>query len=145
MRAFVACACLLWATAARTNAPIDLDSFRGRVVYVDFWASWCAPCQQSFPWMQTMEDAYERQGLTVIAVNLDLDREAAERFLAKFHPTFDVRFDPHGEVAEFFKVKGMPTSLIIDRHGVLRFTHVGFRPVDRAAYEDQLRELLREK
>ena len=145
MRAFLACACLLWATAARTDAPIDLNSFRGRVVYVDFWASWCAPCQESFPWMQTMEDAYERQGLTVIAVNLDLDREAAERFLAKFHPTFDVRFDPHGEVAEFFKVKGMPTSLIIDRHGVLRFTQIGFRPVDRAAYEEQLRELLREK
>jgi len=95
--------------------------------------------------MQAMKDAYEKQGLTVIAINLDQDRGDAERFLEKFHPTFDVRFDPQGEMAKHFNVHGMPTSVIIDRHGVLRFTHIGFRPVDRAAYEDQLRELLREK
>jgi len=145
MRAFLACACLLLSTAARADAPLDLNSLRGRVVYVDFWASWCAPCRQSFPWMQAMKDAYEKQGLTVIAVNLDQDRGDAERFLERFHPTFDVRFDPHGEVAEHYKVQGMPTSVIIDRQGVRRFTHVGFRPVDRAAYEDQLRGLLKER
>ena len=114
-------------------------------MYLDFWASWCAPCLQSFPWMQAMQDAYERRGLTVVAVNLDQFRKDADRFLAKFHPNFDVRFDPHGEVAERFKVQGMPTSVIIDRHGVLRFTHIGFRPVDQAAYEGQLRQLLDEQ
>jgi len=92
-----------------------------------------------------MNDAYEKQGLTIVAVNLDLDRKDAERFLAKYRPNFDVRFDPQGKMAEQFKVQGMPTSVIIDRHGVLRFTHIGFRPVDGAAYEDQLRELLKEK
>ena len=133
------------ATAAHAAASIDLQDFRGRVVYLDFWASWCAPCRQSFPWMQSLKDAYEKQGLLVIAVNLDQDRADAERFLARFHPTFDVRFDPQGESAERFKVQGMPTSVIIDRHGVVRFTHIGFRPVDQAAYEAQLRQVLAEK
>ncbi|HME37457.1 MAG TPA: TlpA disulfide reductase family protein [Steroidobacteraceae bacterium] len=145
MRALLACACLLSIAAARAAAPLDLDAFRGRVVYVDFWASWCAPCGQSFPWMQNMRDAYETQGLTIIAINLDLDRKDAERFLAKYRPNFDVRFDPQGKMAEQFKIQGMPTSVIIDRHGALRFTHIGFRPVDGPVYEDQLRELLKEK
>jgi cytochrome c biogenesis protein CcmG, thiol:disulfide interchange protein DsbE len=145
MRRLFAATCLLSITAAHAAPPIDLKDFRGRVVYLDFWASWCAPCLQSFPWMQAMQDAYERRGLTVVAVNLDQDRKDAERFLAKFHPNFDVRFDPQGEAAERFKVRGMPTSVIIDRHGVLRFTHIGFRPVDQAAYEGQLRQLLDEQ
>jgi hypothetical protein len=81
----------------------------------------------------------------VVAVNLDQYRQDADRFLAKFHPNFDVRFDPQGEVAERFKVQGMPTGVLIDRRGVQRFTHVGFRPVDQAVYEGQLRQLLEEQ
>jgi len=144
-RSLLACAAVLLFGSARAESPFDLDQFRGQVVYLDFWASWCAPCQQSFPWMQAMNETYHRQGLTVIAVNLDRDRSDAERFLARFHPNFDVRFDPRGEAAEHFKIQGMPTSVIIDRQGVVRFTHVGFRPVDRATYETQLREVLEEK
>jgi thiol-disulfide isomerase/thioredoxin len=127
---------------SHANAPLDLDSYRGRVVYLDFWASWCAPCRESFPWMQAMKDTYERRGLTVVAVNLDHDRADAERFLQQFHPNFEVRFDPKGALAEHFKVEGMPTSVLIDRQGVPRFTHIGFRPTDREAYESQLRDLL---
>jgi len=126
-------------------SPFDISTFRGRVVYLDFWASWCGPCRQSFPWMQTMTNAYQGQGLAIVAVNLDRDRLDADKFLDQFKPTFDVRFDPKGKSAEFYKIKGMPVSLLIDRHGVTRFTHVGFRPVDAAAYEAQLRELLAEK
>jgi cytochrome c biogenesis protein CcmG/thiol:disulfide interchange protein DsbE len=138
-------ASLLSAGAAQAAPPLDIKDFRGRVVYLDFWASWCAPCRQSFPWMQAMEKAYQSRGLTVLAVNLDRDRADAERFLAQFHPSFDVRFDPQGTVAEHFKVQGMPTGLVVDRHGVVRFTHIGFRPVDESVYEDQLREVLAEK
>jgi thiol-disulfide isomerase/thioredoxin len=130
---------------ANADAPLEFDSLRGRVVYVDFWASWCAPCRQSFPWMQTLNDTFERQGLTVVAVNLDRQRGDAERFLAAFRPSFDVRFDPQGTSAERFKVSGMPTSVIIDRKGAVRFTHIGFRPQDREIYEDQVRRLLAEK
>ena len=137
-------ACVLPPFAARA-AAVDLAEFRGSVVYLDFWASWCAPCRQSFPWMQTMQDAYGAQGLRVVAVNVDQYRADAEQFLAKFHPKFDVRFDPQGEVAARFKIQGMPTGVIIDRHGALRYTHIGFRPMDGAAYEDQLRRVLAEK
>jgi thiol-disulfide isomerase/thioredoxin len=122
-----------------------LDAYRGRVVYLDFWASWCTPCRQSFPWMQAMQDAYAQQGLTIIAVNLDVNRADAERFLRQYDPQFTVSYDARGEVAGRYRIAGMPTSVIIDRHGVTRFTHVGFRPVDRTAYENQLRELLAEK
>ena len=144
MRYVLLLVCLLSA-AADAATPIDLQAFKGHVVYLDFWASWCVPCRQSFPWMQSLKNAYERQGLSVVAINLDPDRADAERFLARFHPTFEVRFDPQGATAEQFKVQGMPTSVIIDRHGVVRFTHIGFRPVDQASYESQLRQVLAEK
>ena len=130
---------------AHADSPLDLTGLRGRVVYIDFWASWCGPCRQSFPWMETMKSTYEGQGLRIVAVNLDKDRADADKFLNRFHPTFDVRFDPKGELAEFYKVQGMPSSVLIDRHGVARFTHVGFRPIDGAVYEAQVRELLSEK
>ena len=143
-RCLLVWACFLPLFAAHA-AAVDLAEFRGNVVYLDFWASWCAPCRQSFPWMQTMQDAYGAQGLRVVAVNVDQYRADAEQFLAKFHPKFDVRFDPQGEVAARFKIQGMPTGVIIDRHGALRYTHIGFRPMDGAAYEDQLRRVLAEK
>lgn len=92
-----------------------------------------------------MQDAYRSQGLTVVAVDVDRKREDAEKFLANFHPTFAVEFDPKGELAERFKVEGMPTGLIIDRRGVVRFTHIGFRPLDAARYEEQVRQVLNEK
>jgi thiol-disulfide isomerase/thioredoxin len=139
------CVCLLLMSVVQADVPLDLNGFRGRVVYLDFWASWCGPCRQSFPWMQTMKSTYEDQGLTVLAVNLDTNRAEADKFLNRFHPTFDVRFDPKGELAEFYKVQGIPSSVLIDRHGVTRFAHVGFRPVDGPVYEAQVRELLAEK
>ncbi len=147
----VLCAYCLLGGAARMVAAAELDgfdgrvdAFRGRVVYLDFWASWCAPCRQSFPWMQSMQDAYARQGLTIIAVNLDVNRADAEKFLRQYQPQFAVSYDTRGEVAARYRIAGMPTSVIIDRHGVTRFTHVGFRPVDRTEYENQLRGLLAE-
>jgi len=132
-------------TTSWAASPLDLTSLRGQVVYLDFWASWCGPCRQSFPWMQTMTKAYEGQGLAIVAVNLDRDRVDADKFLDQFKPTFDVRFDPKGESAEFYKIRGMPASVLIDRHGTPRYIHIGFRPVDAAVYETQLRELLAEK
>jgi thiol-disulfide isomerase/thioredoxin len=143
--AILACISYLMVPPSDASTPFDLNAFRGQVVYLDFWASWCAPCRQSFPWMQAMKNTYARQGLTVIAVNLDQERADADRFLQRFHPDFDVRFDREGDLAERFKVSGMPSCVIIDRHGVLRHTHIGFRPADREAYEKELRELLAER
>jgi len=134
----------MFAPAGAASLP-DIGSLRGHVVYLDFWASWCAPCKQSFPWMETLKSAYAAQGLEIVTVNLDTDRADADKFVKQFHPTFEVRFDPMGEIAESYKVEGMPSSVLIDRHGVARFTHVGFRPVDGPIYEAQLRQLLAEK
>ena len=124
---------------------MSLDDFHGRVVYLDFWASWCAPCRQSFPWMQSLYTAYQGQGLAVVAVNVDAERTDAEHFLEQYHPAFDIRFDPQGSLAERYRIEGMPTSVLIDRHGTVRFTHIGFRPADQALSEQQLRALLSEK
>jgi cytochrome c biogenesis protein CcmG/thiol:disulfide interchange protein DsbE len=145
MRGILTSIGLLLVIPVHADSSLDLAGLRGRVVYVDFWASWCGPCRQSFPWMETMKSTYEGQGLEIVAVNLDRDRADADKFLNQFHPTFDVRFDSNGELAEFYKVRGMPSSVLIDRHGLTRFTHVGFRPVDGSIYEAQLRELLAEK
>jgi len=129
---------------AQAGQPSELDVLRGRVVYLDFWASWCEPCRRSFPWMQQLKRSYEAQGLTVIAVNLDRDRADAESFLRRFKPDFQIRFDPTGQWAEQFELRGMPTSIVIDRRGVVRFTHVGFRTDDGPAYTRQVEELLAE-
>ena|ERR1700722_7188560 len=145
MRCILMSVYLVLVAPVHAAASLDLTGLRGRVVYIDFWASWCGPCRQSFPWMESMKSTYEAQGLEIVAVNLDRDRADADRFLNQFHPTFNVRFDPEGDLATFYRVQGMPSSVLIYRHGVARFTHVGFRPVDGAIYEAQLRELLAEK
>jgi cytochrome c biogenesis protein CcmG, thiol:disulfide interchange protein DsbE len=134
-----------WTQASAAPGGIDLRALRGRVVYLDFWASWCTPCRKSFPWMESLESSFGGAGLTVIAVNVDSDRADAERFLAEFRPDFDVRFDPGGALAERFKVMGMPTSLIIDRHGVVRYRHIGFLPAEAQSYDDEVRQLLDER
>jgi cytochrome c biogenesis protein CcmG, thiol:disulfide interchange protein DsbE len=145
LKGILVCIGLLLFTPAWAASPLDLATLRGQVVYLDFWASWCGPCRQSFPWMQALKNSYENQGLTIVAVNVDAERADAEKFLAQYKPTFDVRFDPQGKLAEFYNVKTMPSSVLIDRHGVTRFTHMGFTPADGAVYEAQLRELLAEK
>jgi cytochrome c biogenesis protein CcmG/thiol:disulfide interchange protein DsbE len=131
--------------AVQGGESTELDALRGKVVYLDFWASWCVPCRQSFPWMQTIETTYESKGFTVIAVNLDHDRADADAFLKQFQPDFQVRFDPEGRLAQQFNVRGMPTSVLIDRHGAVRFTHIGFRPQDGAKHTRQIEQLLAEK
>jgi hypothetical protein len=94
--------------------------------------------------MQRMKQSYETRGLTIIAVNLDHDRADAESFLQHLNPDFEIRFDPGGEWAQRFQLRGMPTSIVIDRHGVVRFTHIGFRPDDGRKYARQIEELLAE-
>jgi cytochrome c biogenesis protein CcmG, thiol:disulfide interchange protein DsbE len=144
LQAVLGCAACFGTAAAPPPMDLDLSAFKGRVVYLDFWASWCEPCRKSFPWMQTLKNTYAPNGLTVLAVDVDSERAEGDRFLRRFHPSFDVRFDPSGALAEQFKVIGMPTSVLIDRHGVERFRHIGFQPADTQAYEAQVRKLLAE-
>lgn len=135
---------LLPACAARAEG-LDLGPYRGKVVYLDFWASWCSPCLQSFPWMKTMQDAYGAEGLVIVAVNVDLQRAAADAFLRRTTPNFAVIYDADNKLFDHYQLIGMPTALLFDRQGVLRARHVGWRAEQRAAYEAEIKALLREK
>ncbi len=119
-------------------SKVKLADLKGRVVYVDFWASWCAPCKQSFPWMNEMQAKYGPKGLTIIGVNLDKKREDADKFLSGTPAKFTVAYDSNGKVAEVYQPKGMPTSFLIGADGVVRAVHVGFRDGDREKLEQEL-------
>jgi thiol-disulfide isomerase/thioredoxin len=125
------------------DATVSLSSYRGRVVYVDFWASWCTPCRKSFPWMNAMQRKYEKYGFAVVALNLDADRRLAEGFLEQTPAEFVIAFDPSGTTAEQYKVDVMPSSYLVDRQGDLVAIHKGFRNKDAAMMEQQIRQLLR--
>jgi cytochrome c biogenesis protein CcmG/thiol:disulfide interchange protein DsbE len=130
------------ALAASGGQLLDLAAFKGQVVYVDFWASWCAPCRESFPWMNRMQAEFGRDGLVIIAVNVDHDRVDAERFLREHAAQFRIVFDPDGILPEQFGVRGMPTSFLIDREGRVQSRHAGFRLTDRDTLAQQIRLLV---
>lgn len=107
----------------------NVDTHRGKVVYVDFWASWCAPCRASFPFMQDMATQYP-DDLVVVAINVDKQRSDAEKFLEEFSTDFDIVYDAPGDLAKAFKLKGMPTSYLYNRSGELIGSHIGFKLKD---------------
>jgi thiol-disulfide isomerase/thioredoxin len=122
-----------------------LSAYRGKVVYVDFWASWCAPCKQSFPWLGNLVHEYASRDFLVIGVNVDKDRGRAERFLSETPADFAIVYDPKGDLATAYKVAGMPSAVLIDRTGHVRFQHAGFSEKQKGLYEEQLQTLLAEK
>ena len=124
------------------DSQLDLASLKGKVVYLDFWASWCKPCRKSFPWMSEMKTAYEAQGFEVVAINLDKERKLANKFLEGMNVNFIIAFDEVGDTATEYKLRGMPTSYLIGRDGKLYASHVGFREKDKAKMEVAIKELL---
>jgi thiol-disulfide isomerase/thioredoxin len=118
---------------------------QGKVVYVDFWASWCGPCRKSFPWMNTMQAQYEKEGLVIISVNVDSDKSFATEFLEETPANFTIFYDPKGNVARKFKLKGMPSSFLINRQGQLISSHTGFSEQKKIVYENEIKNLLNEK
>ena len=126
-----------------TSGPeLDLELLRGQVVYLDFWASWCGPCRQSFPWMNDLQKSLSQQGLVVVAVNVDHERADADRFLYAYAPSFRIVYDPQGSLAERWHVKGMPTSVLIGRDGKPVLMHQGFHLSERADLEVAIRGAL---
>jgi cytochrome c biogenesis protein CcmG/thiol:disulfide interchange protein DsbE len=121
-----------------------LESLHGKVVLVDFWASWCGPCLQSFPWMNDLHGRHGDEGLVIVAVNLDQDRALADAFLKRIPPKFRIEYDASGSLAQQFGVEAMPTSFLIDRAGQVRIRHAGFRDKHREDREQQIVQLLKE-
>ena len=119
----------------RAGTPVVLDSLRGKVVLVDFWASWCEPCKKSFPWMTSMQTRFGAKGFDVVAVNLDKNPDQAIAFLDQFPVQFPIAFDSKGKTAEAFDVSVMPSSFLIDRRGRIVYTHRGFDPAMTAPME----------
>jgi len=127
------------------EGEVDLVQLQGKVVYLDFWASWCDPCRESFPWMAEMKEKYGAQGLEVIAVNLDKERALADKFLNKMKVNFVVAFDASGESAEKYGLRGMPGSYLIGRDGNIQASHLGFNDKDKAKLEAAIKVLLQQQ
>ena len=108
------------------SGAVRLADYRGKFVYLDFWASWCTPCKRSFPWMGELQKRYGPAGFEVIAVNVDTARGDAERFLAHTPAAFTVAWDPAGATPKLYAIKGMPSSVLIDPAGKVVGTHAGF-------------------
>lgn len=127
------------------QGAVKLSSMAGSVVYVDFWASWCGPCRQSFSWMNAMQEKYRSQGLQIIGVNLDSKNEDAKKFLTQIPAKFTVAFDAKGLTPRTYGVKGMPTSFLIGRDGRIISQHLGFKEADRENLEKQIKAALEAK
>jgi cytochrome c biogenesis protein CcmG, thiol:disulfide interchange protein DsbE len=131
-----------FALPAADGHVVSLAGLRGRVVYLDFWASWCGPCRRSFPWMNELQERFGDRGLAIVAINVDKLRPDAERFLREYPATFTVVFDPAGSTPTAYAVPGMPTSFLIDARGSVVRVEQGFLDDRRAALEARIEALL---
>jgi peroxiredoxin len=129
---------------SRSGDNIRLEDHRGEVVMLNFWASWCGPCRQEMPLMDDIYSRYQDLGFTILAVNVDENRDEALRFLDKVPVNYPILYDPESSVSELYEVPAMPTTVMIDRDGNARYIHYGFKPGYEDEYEAQIRELVRE-
>ena len=127
------------------SAPLDLSQHQGKVVVLDFWASWCGPCRRSFPWLNEMHGKYAQDGLVVIGVNLDASPEDAADFLEEIPAEFMIHFDTNVSLATEYGVEAMPSSFVIGRDGEIKASHRGFKVKQQAKYEAILVEALGEQ
>ncbi|PCI08965.1 MAG: redoxin [Gammaproteobacteria bacterium] len=127
------------------NKKIILSDLKGKVVYLDFWASWCIPCRKSFPWMNEMHAKYDNKKFVIVAVNLDSSKTDAQKFLKKVPAKFIIAYDPDGEIASKYKLKVMPSSYLIDKTGTLVYGHKGYREGDVNVIENKIQKLLNSK
>lgn len=123
------------------SGKIDLSQLNGRNVYLDFWASWCGPCKQSFPFMNGLKKQFEAKGVTIVAVSVDKEIKEAQSFAKENGAEFLTVSDKDGACAKELALKGMPSSYIIGKNGEVLFTHSGFRPSDKEAITKDLQQL----
>ena len=129
-----------------SSSPTSLSFYlyRGDVVMVNFWATWCGPCRQEMPLLDELYNRYQRVGFNLLGVNIDDDSRRAMAMVEELGVNFPVLFDARKEVSELYEVEAMPVTVIIDRQGTVRYVHHGYKPGYEDMYLDQIRSLLRE-
>ncbi len=130
--------------ALRDAPAVSLAALRGRVAYVDFWASWCVPCRESMPLLDTLYKRHRDAGFAVVGINKDVSAADAERFLKKVAVSFPLAADAKDAAARAFDVKAMPSGYLVDRKGVVRRVHRGFTAETAASLEREIDSLLKE-
>jgi peroxiredoxin len=130
--------------ASRGGQDVSLAQYKGQVVMLNFWASWCGPCRQEMPLLESIYRKYNKMGFTMIGVNVEPDSNAANTWLQATPVSFPILYDRDSKVSKLYDVSGMPSTVIIDRTGKLRVLHRGYKPGDENEYLDSIRTLIRE-
>lgn len=130
--------------ASRDGGRVALSDLAGQVVMVNFWATWCGPCRQEMPQLEALYERYSDLGFTLLGVNVEEDSSGADAFLAETPVSFPILFDPENKVSELYNVVAMPSTVLIDKSGNLRFIHHGYQPGYENDYQSQIRALIRE-
>jgi peroxiredoxin len=130
--------------AAQDGKDVSLTQYQGQVVMLNFWASWCGPCRQEMPLLDSIYKKYSKLGFTLIGVNVEPDSKAAVDWLKQTPVSFPILFDKDSKVSKLYDVAGMPSTVIIDRSGKVRMLHRGYKPGDENEYMDSIRTLVRE-
>ena len=133
-----------FALKSSTGENLRLSEYRGDVVMINFWATWCGPCRQEMPLLDELYNRYQRVGFNLLGVNIDDDSRRAMQMVEELGVNFPVLFDARKEVSELYKVNAMPVTVIVDRQGTVRYVHHGYKPGYEDKYLDQIRSLLRE-
>jgi peroxiredoxin len=123
---------------------VSLAQYQGQVVMINFWASWCGPCREEFPLLDSIYRKYNKLGFTMLGVNVEPDSKAANDWLKQTPVSFPILYDTDSKVSKLYEVAGMPSTVIIDRTGKVRVLHRGYKPGDENEYMDSIRTLIRE-
>ncbi len=133
-----------FALKSSTGENLRLSEYRGNVVMINFWATWCGPCRQEMPLLDELYTRYKRVGFSLLGVNIDDDSRRAMHMIEDLGVSFPVLFDARKEVSKLYEVEAMPVTVLIDREGNVRYVHHGYKPGYEDKYLDQVRSLLRE-
>ncbi len=130
---------------ARTGEAVSLSSLKGQVVLINFWATWCGPCRKEMPLLEQIQKKYASLGFTMLGVNVEEDTTMMDAFLKDVPVTFPILLDPANGVSKLYNVAAMPSTVIVDRKGNIRYLHQGYKPGDESTYQDMIRQLIRER
>ncbi len=123
---------------------LKLSEMRGNVVLINFWASWCGPCREEMPLLNQLHSKYQPLGFTVLGVNVEEQEKNARGFLKNFPVDFPVLLDNQNKVSKLYDVIAMPTTVVVDRDGNMRYLHRGYKPGDEKKYRNMVKQLVRE-